>query len=304
MLIGVVNIGDGCFTSLKRHRVVRSGFFFLGYGQLHRVQAGFYSVKVTSEDDRYVVRSVVRALDILIVLSTQNGPVSLADLAKETGLNPSTAFRLLESMRARGFVRQADAGSGYQLDSRVVDLGSAFLRSMSIWDYARDLADQLAEDISETASVGVLDQGRILYIAIARGQRELGIQSQSGTRHPAYCTALGKVLLSDLTWSEAAAILDTEPMVRLTPSTIIGKAAMQKELETIRSRGYSVDDEERNLHVVCVAAPITDHTGRSVAAVSVSGPAFRIREQGIENLARRVIEHAAQASIRMGGGTL
>jgi DNA-binding IclR family transcriptional regulator len=84
------------------------------------MQAEFYCMKVTSEDDRYVVRSVVRALDVLMALSTQNGSVSLADLAKETGLNPSTAFRLLESMRVRGFVRQADGGSGYQLDSRVV----------------------------------------------------------------------------------------------------------------------------------------------------------------------------------------
>jgi len=172
---------------------------------------------------------------------------------------------------------------------------------VSIWDYARDLADQLAEDLSETASVGVLDQGRVLYIAIARGQRELGIQSQSGTRHPAYCTALGKVFLADLTWAEAAAILDAEPMVRLTPSTITGKAAMRKELEAIRSRGYSVDDEERNPHVVCIAAPITDHTGRSVAAVSVSGPAFRVREHGIENVARHVIKRAAEISARMGG---
>jgi IclR family KDG regulon transcriptional repressor len=267
------------------------------------MEAKFYCMKVTSEDDRYAVRSVVRALDILIVLSTQGGPVSLADLAKETSLNPSTAFRLLESMRSRGFVRQADSGRGYQLDSRVVDLGSAFLRSVSIWDYARELADQLAEDVSETASVGVLDQGKVLYIAIARGQRELGIQSQSGTRHPAYCTALGKVFLADLPWPEAAAILDAEPMVRLTASTIVEKAAMRKELETIRSRGYAIDDEERNPHVVCIGAAITDHTGRSVAAVSISGPAFRIRERGIDNVARRVTERAAEASVRMGGRT-
>jgi DNA-binding IclR family transcriptional regulator len=172
---------------------------------------------------------------------------------------------------------------------------------MSIWDYARDLADQLAEDMSETANVGVLDQGQVLYIAIARGQRELGIQSQAGTRHPAYCTALGKALLADLPWAEAEAILDTEPMDSLTPSTIVGKAAMRAELETIRSRGYSVDDEERNPHVVCIAAPITDHTGRTAAAVSISGPAFRIREHGIENVARRLAERTAEVSARMGG---
>jgi IclR family acetate operon transcriptional repressor len=260
-------------------------------------------MKVTDDNDRYVVRSVVRALELLIVLSSKSGAVSLADLAEATELNPSTAFRLLESMRTRGFVRQADGSIGYQLDSRVVDLGSAFLRSTSVWDYARDLADQLSEDVAETASVGVLDHGQVLYIAIARGQSELGIQSQSGTRHPAYCTALGKVFLSDLPWEDASVILDSEPMSMLTPSTITKKTAMRKELEAIRTRGYAVDDEERNVHVVCIAAPITDYTGRCIAAVSVSGPAFRIREHGVDNVARQVTARASEASMRMGGKT-
>ena len=235
-----------------------------------------------------------------MALSTHHGPAGLADLAERTGLNPSTAFRLLESMRTRGFVEQAGGGGGYQLGSTVVYLGSAFLRSVSIWDYARDLADQLAEDVSETASVGVLDRSQVLYIAIARGQRDLGIQSQSGTRHPAYCTALGKALMADLTWDEAEQILDSEPMIRLTPTTIVEKAAMQAELAAVAARGYAVDDEERNAHVVCVAAPITDHTGRSVAAISVSGPAFRMREHGVDNIARRVTARAAEVSARMG----
>lgn len=235
-----------------------------------------------------------------MALSAQHGPASLAELAQQTGLNPSTTFRLLESMRTRGFVRQAGGGGGYQLDSTVVDLGSAFLRSVSIWDYARDLADQLAEDVSETASVGVLDRSQVLYIAIARGQRDLGIQSQSGTRHPAYCTALGKVLMADLTWDEAEQILDSEPMVRLTPTTIVDKEAMQAELTAVAARGYAVDDEERNAHVVCVAAPVTDHTGRSVAALSVSGPAFRMREHGVDNIARHVTARAREVSVRMG----
>jgi DNA-binding IclR family transcriptional regulator len=255
---------------------------------------------VESEDDRYIVRSVTRALDLLMALSTQQGPMLLADLAQQTGLNQSTAFRLLESMRSRGFVGQSGGGGGYQLGSAVVDLGSAFLRSVSIWDYARDAADHLAEDLSETASVGVLDRSQVLYIAIARGQRDLGIQSQAGTRHPAYCTALGKTLLADLTWDEAEQILDSEPMARLTPTTIVDKTAMKKELATVAARGYAVDDEERNPHVVCVAAPISDHTGRTVAALSVSGPAFRMRENGVENIAHQVIARAAEVSARMG----
>jgi DNA-binding IclR family transcriptional regulator len=254
------------------------------------------------DDDRYVVRSVVRALDLLLVLADRSGSTNsanLADLAAEAGLNPSTAFRLLESMRARGFVRQGE-GSGYQLGSRVVDLGSAYLRSVSIWDDARDLAEQLSEDVGETASVGVLDQAQVLYIAIARAQRELGIQSQAGTRHPTYCTALGKVFLADLSAEEAAEVLGSQPMLRLTPSTITSHAGMDKELEMVRARGYAVDDEERNVHVVCIAAPIKDHTGRCVAAVSISGPAFRIHEHGVEKLAQRVIAHASEASTRMG----
>ena len=257
-------------------------------------------MKVTSNDERYVVRSVTRALDLLTALGALGGTASLAELSAATGLNPSTAFRLLESLRARGYATPVEGGSGYALGGHVVDLGTVFLQSVSIWDQARDIADQLADAVAETASVGILDQGQVLYIAIARAQSELGIQSQAGTRHPAYCTALGKVLLAELGWEDAEAILDARPMARLTASTITTKARMRKELEKVRAAGYAVDDEERNPEVVCIAAPITDHSGRCIAALSVSGPAFRIREQGLENIAAVLRSKGLQVSARMG----
>ena len=234
-------------------------------------------MKATLDDERYVVRAVVRALDLLVAVAEVGKPVGLAALAEQTGLNPSTAYRLLESLASRNFVCQAP-GAGYVLGSRSVDVGTAFLRRVSIWGASRELAEALAESTGETASVGVLDEGQVLYIAIAHAQRELGIQSRAGTRHPIHCTALGKALLAQLSWEQAQTVLLEQGMPQRTKATITTVEAMREELQRVRDCGYAVDDEERVPDVVCVAAALRDSVGVPVGAVSISGPAFRVRK--------------------------
>jgi len=247
---------------------------------------------------RYQVRAVARALDLLFVLGDLAGPADLTTLARRAGLHPSTAFRMLETLRTRGLVRSAR--DGYELGAATFELGSAFLRGVSVWTNAPELAEQLAGRADETASVGVLDNGEVLYIAIAHGQRELGIQWQPGTRHPAHATALGKAMLAHLPWPEVTAILARRPLVRLTPRTFTDPAALRSELAAIAARGYAVDDEERLPGVFCIGAPIRDHNGSVVAAISISGPAFRIAERGPDELARLVVAAAGDASRRLG----
>jgi DNA-binding IclR family transcriptional regulator len=253
----------------------------------------------TADEDRYRVRAVTRALDVLLAFRDLDSPVDLTVLARHAGLHPTSAYRYLESLRSRGLIRQADDG-GYELGPAVFELSAAFLRGRSIWTQASDVAQRLASEANETASVGVLESSEVLYIAIANGQRELGIQSSPGTRHPAYCTALGKVLLAARPWAEVEALFAARPPVRLTDHTITDLPAFADEMERTRSRGYSVDDEERQLGVVCIGAPIRDHAGSVVAAVSISGPAFRVRERGIAEMATVVVVAAAKASTGLG----
>jgi IclR family transcriptional regulator, acetate operon repressor len=238
------------------------------------------------------VRAVTRALDLLIELGTWDRPATLTELARRVDLHPTTALRLLDSLRSRGFVHQS-ANRAYVLGAQNFELGSAYLRNVSVWSQANQLADQLAATTGETASVGVLDAGQILYIAIARGQQDMGIASAPGTRHPAYCTSLGKAILADLPGERVLEILRKDPPVRLTPSTLTNVAALQRDLALTRRRGFSVDNEERTPGVVCIGAAVRDHKGDPVGALSISGPAERMRQAGIEKLGQVVSDTAA-----------
>ena len=242
---------------------------------------------------------MTRAVDVLLAFGELPSPVDLTSLSRHLGLHPTSAFRYLESLRSRDLIRLGSDG-GYELGPAIFELSSTFLRGLSIWTLAPDLAQRLAADANETASVGVLENGDVLYIAIANGQRELGIQSAAGTRHPAYCTALGKALLAWRPWAEARELLAARQPVRLTERTITDLEAFAGELQRTRDRGYSVDDEERQSGVVCIGAPIRDHAGGIIAAVSVSGPAYRVREHGVAALAALVVAAAADASMRLG----
>lgn len=238
------------------------------------------------------VRAVTRALDLLIELSTWDRPATLTELSRRVDLHPTTVLRLLDSLRSRGFVHQS-ADRAYVLGAQNFELGSAYLRNVSVWSLANQLADELSAATGETASVGVLDSGQILYIAIARGQQDLGIASAPGTRHPAYCTSLGKAILADLPGEQVLDILRKDPPTRLTPATLASIPALQRDLALTRRRGFSIDNEERTPGVLCIGAALRDHKGDPVGALSISGPAGRMREHGIERLGEIVSKTAS-----------
>jgi DNA-binding IclR family transcriptional regulator len=220
-------------------------------------------------------------------------------LARRLGLHPTTTFRMLESLRARAMVRPGGNGS-YDLGPGTLELGRQFLCRISIARDAQELVEELAKRVNETVSVGALDDGEVLYVAIAHGQREFGIQSSPYARHPAHCTALGKALLAHLPEDKVGAIVAAHPLTPLTPRTLTDPAALQAELQRIKAQGYAVDDEERTPGVMCIAAPIRDHTGAVAAAVSVAGPAARLREAGLARLAEIVKAAAGSMSERQG----
>lgn len=222
-----------------------------------------------------------------------------AELSERVRLHPTTTFRMLESLKVQGLVRQLPDAS-YDLGPAALDLGNAFLRRISISRHANDIAEALSVAVDETASVGVLDEGKVLYVAVANGQSHLGIQSVPFGRHPIYCTALGKALVSESPWEETAEILKRGPMERLTTRTITSPEEYRIELGRTKERGYAIDDQERTPGVICIAAPIRDFSGRIVAALSMSGADFRILGRGIDACAEAVCEVAEKASERLG----
>ncbi|MGH9245932.1 MAG: IclR family transcriptional regulator [Acidimicrobiales bacterium] len=245
----------------------------------------------------YQIRSVVRALDVLITVS-ELGAADLSTVARTVGLHPTTTLRMLDSLRSRDLVRQRRGL--YEVGARAFEIGSAFLGRVSLAQEAQALVEELAERVNETASFGILDGGEVLYLAIAHGQWELGIQSLPGGRHPAHCTALGKAMLAHLPWEDVERILHEHPPVRRTPATLVGPAAIRRALAEVVRMGYAVDAEERLPGVVCLAAPIRDCTGAVVAAISISGPQLRLGPDRIPSLADEVMAVANEGSRILG----
>jgi len=252
---------------------------------------------------RYVVRSVVRALDVVIALSEQERPASLAGLSTLVGLTPATTLRMLESLRARDLVRRNKAGD-YEVGAGAFRVGAAFLRAASVYRDAQGLAEELAGRVNETANVGVLDHGQVLYIAIAHAQRELAIRGTVGQRHPAHCTALGKALLAHRPWSQVVRVLEAYPPELAASDGHFDRAAFREALTVAARQGFAVDYQERSPGVVCIAAPIRDHTDRVVAALSLSGPAVRIPPEWVSDLSDVVVGLAGEASERLGASTV
>jgi IclR family KDG regulon transcriptional repressor len=250
---------------------------------------------------RYVVRAVDRSLTVLVLLAETPAGLEASALARAAGLHVSTVFRFLQTLRLRNFVVETPGGL-YRIGPRAFEVGSSFLQGTSLRSEGQAIVERLAAETGETASMGILDSDEVLYVAIAHGQRELGIQSNVGTRHPLYCTALGKVLLAGLSWPDAHALLNRIERSRKTKNTIIGLTRWQAELAEVALRGYALDCEERVLGVRAVAAPVHDHSGALVAAISAAGPAFRFTGDHLEPVVSRVQKMAAEFSLRLGYG--
>jgi DNA-binding IclR family transcriptional regulator len=250
-------------------------------------------------NERYVVRAVDRSLSLLVLLAGTPAGLEASALARAAQLHVSTVFRLLQTLKLRHFVVEAPGGL-YRIGPRAFEVGNSFLRNTSLQSEGQQIVECLAAETGETASMGILDSDEVLYLAIAHGQRELGIQSNVGTRHPLYCTALGKVLMAGLSWPEARNLLSRIERKQMTENTIVDVARWREELRNVAAQGYALDTEERILGVRAVAAPVRDHSGRVVAAISAAGPAFRITGDNLDQLISRVPKLAAEYSQRLG----
>lgn len=250
-------------------------------------------------NERYVVRAVDRSLTVLALLARKPTGMDASALARAAQLHVSTVFRILQTLKLRNFVVETPSGL-YRIGPKAFEVGSSFLRSTSLQPEGQVIVERLAAETGETASMGILDSDEVLYLAIAHGQRELGIQSNVGTRHPPYCTALGKVLMADLSWPDAQALLTRIELTRMTKNTIVDVSRWPEELRKVAAQGYALDAEERVLGVRAVAAPVRDHSGRVVAAISAAGPAFRITGDNLEPLILQVRKLADEFSQRLG----
>jgi DNA-binding IclR family transcriptional regulator len=220
---------------------------------------------------------VDRALGVLQHLARHPGEHGVRALSAALDLSPSTVHRLLESLVRSGFVRQNPATEKYTVGAQAVQLGIAALSSFDITAVAPPCLRALVAETGESAFLAVLDDGEVVYLFKEEGSRAIRTTARLGSRRPAHCTALGKSFLATMPPAEARAILERKGMPRLTDHTITSLPAMWQELAAVRTRGYAVDREEVELGLICLAAPIRDYSGQTVAAVSMAGPLERMQ---------------------------
>jgi IclR family transcriptional regulator, acetate operon repressor len=246
------------------------------------------------------VNSVMRAVDLVESLASADGDLSLSELARRTRLQPPTAHRLLRTLVRTEWVVQNPATSHYRLSHKLLALcGDLDTRIDWLRAAARSHLEELRDATSESTNLVILDGLTSVFIDQAPSLRPIRMFTEPGARIPSYACGAGKAMLA----YQPPAVLDKlerTGLKRLTARTITDRAALERELERIRRRGYAVDNGENETGVVCIAAPILGPGNVALAAISVSAPPPRLPVAGRQALANRLIEHARQISCQLG----
>lgn len=250
------------------------------------------------------VPAVERALDILelFLRSPQPESLSVPEIARALELPRSTAHELVATLVARRYLRPLEGNPHrFALDARVFELGNAYAAGLDLAREGQIVARKIAAQCDETVHIAVLEGREAFYIAKVDSTNALRLVSAIGRRLPAHCTAVGKMLLSGLSEEEfAERFAGVHELPGMTPNSIRTIEALRAELARTRARGIAWDNCESNPDVRCVAAPIYDHRGRMVAAMSISFPVVRDTPERFRELSRLVQEGARELSERLG----
>ncbi len=246
------------------------------------------------------IGAVQRAIDILNLFDQQNAELGTTEIARALGLHKSTAASLVSTLAANGFLNQNPETRKYRLGLKLVERAFAMLDQIEIRRVAYPALQQLRDQWNETVNLAILDGGDVVYIERMLGTKALGMRSEVGRREHAHSTALGKAILSCYPLADIRAFIATYGLPPLTPKTITEPEKFLAELDTVRERGYAVDDEENEIGGRCVAVPIFNHTGNVIAAVSISAPTARLPLDDVPQMGAMVRETAKTISRHLG----
>lgn len=240
------------------------------------------------------VQSLERGLAVIRAFDAAHPELTLSEVATATGVTRAAARRFLLTLVELGYVR--NDGRYFSLTARVLELGYAYLSSLSLPEVAEPHLEALVAEVNESSSVSVLDRDDVVYVARVPTSRIMTVAISVGTRFPAYATSMGRVLLAGLPDADLEAYLATVRLDRLTSRTVGSVAALRSELARIRSQGWALVNQELEEGLRAVAAPIQDRTGRVVAAVNVSTHASRT---SLEAMRRDLLPPLLKAAARI-----
>ena len=250
-------------------------------------------------------QSLERGLSILSAFRSAQPLLGISDLSRQVGLSRSTTHRYVATLAALGYLLQDRETRKYRLGPRVLDLGFSAINSMELRHICAPHLKALSDSTGHTANMAVLDGRDIVYIERCRapGPREIDLNLHVGSRLPAYCTSMGKVLLAFLPPRELTQLLDGVQLARRGPNTITAKARLEKELERVRARGLAVNNEELAYGLRSLAAPVSSPSGETVAAINVAVHRSLVSmDDLLQDLAPSLERTAAEISAHIGFG--
>jgi IclR family acetate operon transcriptional repressor len=247
------------------------------------------------------VQSLSRALGLLNLIAQNDPGLTLSEVAQQSGLPISTVHRLLGTMQNENFVRFDSERGLWIIGVQSFIVGSAFLRSRELTAIARPFMRDLMERSGETVNLAIEDHGEAIYIAQVECRKMMRAIARPGGRASLHASGVGKALLAAMSTEQAAPVFAQQRLPQETEKTITDPKALRAEIEATRKRGFSIDEEENALGLRCVAAAIFDENRQPIAALSLSGPAVRVRRDLVAKFGNAVSETANKITERFGG---
>jgi DNA-binding IclR family transcriptional regulator len=240
-------------------------------------------------------QSVVRAIIVLKTLAKSTESYGITELGTATGLSKATVFRLLGALETEGMVSRDSTSGSYRLGPELITLGASALSTANLRSVAHDQLTRLSQETGETSTLEVLLSGEVLILDEVQGRFLLGTTPEIGRHWPAHATSTGKLLLAF-----APPLPTTMRLVKSGPRTIVSRTELAKELARVRRVGYAIAVDELEAGFVALAAPIRNHTGAVVAAMSINGPAVRLTAARRKDLLTPLCDAAGRVSRALG----
>jgi IclR family transcriptional regulator, pca regulon regulatory protein len=249
-------------------------------------------------------QSLERGLAILSCFTAKRPVMGIADLADALGMSRSTTHRYVITLLALGYLEQV-ASRKYRLGLRVSDLGMSALNTTGLREHSHPRLDELRRKTGRTAGLALLDGAEILYVdsarSVRRAQEEIDLGLHPGSRLPAHCTAVGKVLLADLPEEQQRGLLAELKLAKRGPKTITGKKALREELDRVAKAGIAVSNEEVAARLNAIAAPVRNGSGQAIAAVGLVAPASAVTlKKLLDTHGPQLIETASEIAASLG----
>lgn len=247
-----------------------------------------------------VINSLDRALRMLEVLGDSENNIGVTELGQKLDVDKSTAYRLLATLAARGYVEQEPETKKYKLGLKVVELSSMVLDKMELRKVAKPFMKELMRRTNETIHLAILDVGNVVCIDQEETPSMINVNMAVGREAPGHCTAIGKVLWAYLKEEELDRVLKKKVLTRFTARTITSIPELKIHLKKVREQGYALDDEEFTIGVRCIAVPMWNYKNKVIASLGMSGLAINVSLDRVEGLVKVTMQIRDRLCLKLG----